>query len=159
MRKILILLVCLLGTGFAQAADAQPKGYSKVESKLDTQWEKICNGTACTYTISLSVVEYEGMWIRLYLSRGAQGLIVDTPKDSYLSRGIGLKGPTNDLGTTPYVRCRDDACYAWFRLSNADIAVLDQDTTFVVARDWTHSVGIPVSFKGLRAMLDDIAPK
>jgi invasion protein IalB len=164
MRTILsALLLCLFGITLASTAHAQHVGYTTVESRVETSWEKICNGSVCSYTIGFAAVKNEEVWIQLYLHNylGERMLIVDTPKDSYLSRGIGLKAPAKDLGTVPYLHCRSDSCFAQIELTNADIAELDREdvSTFVLARDKAHSFGIPVSLKGLRAMLADIAPK
>lgn len=163
MQKIFtVLLVCILGACTVATQKANSMQIS-TGSVADLGWQKICDSELCTYWIELQAVDDSSVWISLSLHNltGENALRIDTSPESYLGNGIGLRGTHKDLGHAPYQHCDSNTCYALMQLSDESISDLDTDelVTVVLSRDNSQADEIPVSFKGLRTMLDDLATK
>lgn len=160
---ILMILGLLLG---ACAAETAYKGVIvKTPAGIVTEpyWQKICDPSTCVYSSSSQDVDDDRIWITVYVQNlaGENTLRIFTPVGVFLSRGIGLKAPKKDLRSVPYVHCQTFACYVQMHLTDENIKDLDteESSLFVLAPNTKLTYGLPVSFKGLRAMLDDVAPK
>ncbi len=128
-------------------------------------WQIVCRppppgakNETCALVQSVAAEDRNNVGLTVYFQRfsnGQQVLRVFSPLGVLLPPGLGLKIDGKDVGSAPFLRCHNFACYAQVvadatlieRLSNGKSAV------FIIYQTEEAGIGIPISLKGFAEAL------
>lgn len=123
-------------------------------------WQIVCRppppgakNETCALVQSVAAEDRNNVGLTVYFQRfsnGQQVLRVFSPLGVLLPPGLGLRIDGKDVGSAPFLRCHNFACYAQVvadatlieRMSNGQSAV------FIIYQTEEAGIGIPVSLKG-----------
>jgi invasion protein IalB len=175
-KKARVLVVAaLVGAGWSAAsltlvvdAFAQGTGAPAIDGTVKSQhgdWQIVCKppppgakNETCALVQSVAAEDRNNVGLTVYFQRfsnGQQVLRVFSPLGVLLPPGLGLKIDGKDVGSAPFLRCHNFACYAQVvadatlveRLSNGQSAV------FIIYQSEEAGIGIPISLKGFSEAL------
>ena len=157
-RLAAAVLVLMAGTVVA-GAQIGPGQEGTVKAQHG-DWQIVCRppppgakNETCALVQSVAAEDRNNVGLTVYFQRfsnGQQVLRVFSPLGVLLPPGLGLRVDDKDVGSAPFLRCHNFACYAQVvadttlieRLSNGKSAV------FIIYQTEEAGIGIPVSLKG-----------
>ena len=154
----------IAGGAATPTAPATPPGDGTVKAQHG-DWQIVCRppppgakNETCALVQSVAAEDRNNVGLTVYFQRfsnGQQVLRVFSPLGVLLPPGLGLKIDGKDVGSAPFLRCHNFACYAQVvadatlieRLSNGASAV------FIIYQTEEAGIGIPISLKGFAEAL------
>lgn len=153
-----MLLALLAGAGAAQA-QLGPGQEGTVKAQHG-DWQIVCRppppgakNETCALVQSVAAEDRNNVGLTVYFQRfsnGQQVLRVFAPLGVLLPPGLGLRVDDKDVGSAPFLRCHNFACYAQVV---ADATLLErltkgQSAVFIIYQTEEAGIGIPVSLRG-----------
>lgn len=167
-RLFAALAVVVMGIATAHAqAGPGPVG-SGQEGTVKAQhgdWQIVCRppppgakNETCALVQSVAAEDRNNVGLTVYFQRfsnGQQVLRVFSPLGVLLPPGLGLKIDNQDVGSAPFLRCHNFACYAQVVADEKLIERLSkgQSAVFIIYQTEEAGIGIPVSLKGFAEAL------
>lgn len=154
------MLVCLMGTT-APAAHAQT-GTVKAQHG---DWQIVCKppppgakNEVCALVQSVTAEDRNNVGLTVYFqtfSNGSRVLRVFAPLGVLLPPGLGLKIDDRDVGSAPFLRCQNFACFAQVVVEDKLIEQLKAGKTavFIIFQTEEAGIGIPISLAGFAQAL------
>ncbi len=161
------VVACLIGL-FAATTPVRAQGGpgpagSGQEGTVKAQhgdWQIVCRppppgakNETCALVQSVAAEDRNNVGLTVYFQRfsnGQQVLRVFSPLGVLLPPGLGLKIDNQDVGSAPFLRCHNFACYAQVVADEKLIERLSkgQSAVFIIYQTEEAGIGIPVSLKG-----------
>ena len=128
-------------------------------------WQIVCRppppgakNETCALVQSVAAEDRNNVGLTVYFQRfsnGQQVLRVFSPLGVLLPPGLGLKIDNQDVGSAPFLRCHNFACYAQVVADEKLIERLSkgQSAVFIIYQTEEAGIGIPVSLKGFAEAL------
>lgn len=155
----------MLSFGEARAQAGPNGGLDGTVKAQHGDWQIVCKppppgakNETCALVQSVAAEDRNNVGLTVYFQRfsnGQQVLRVFSPLGVLLPPGLGLKIDGKDVGSAPFLRCHNFACYAQVvadatlveRLTNGQSAV------FIIYQTEEAGIGIPISLKGFSEAL------
>jgi len=152
-------LLLLAGTiaAHSQVGPGGPEGTVKAQHG---DWQIVCRppppgakNETCALVQSVAAEDRNNVGLTVYFQRfsnGQQVLRVFSPLGVLLPPGLGLRIDGKDVGSAPFLRCHNFACYAQVVADATLIERLSkgQSAVFIIYQTEEAGIGIPVSLKG-----------
>ena len=158
-RRLAAAVLLLLAGTMAAAAQLGPGQEGTVKAQHG-DWQIVCRppppgakNETCALVQSVAAEDRNNVGLTVYFQRfsnGQQVLRVFSPLGVLLPPGLGLKVDDKDVGSAPFLRCHNFACYAQVV---ADATLIDRlskgkSAVFIIYQTEEAGIGIPVSLNG-----------
>ena len=159
LLSFLLLLGCLpdgIPTASAQSGTVKAQ---------HGDWQVVCKppppgakNEACALVQSVTAEDRNNVGLTVYFqifSNGKQVLRVFAPLGVLLPPGLGLKIDGHDVGSAPFLRCQNFACYAQVVAEGKLVEQLKTGKTavFIIFQTEEAGIGIPISLNGFAQAL------
>jgi invasion protein IalB len=158
-RRLAAAVFMLLAGTIAANAQLGPGQEGTVKAQHG-DWQIVCRppppgakNETCALVQSVAAEDRNNVGLTVYFQRfsnGQQVLRVFSPLGVLLPPGLGLKIDDKDVGSAPFLRCHNFACYAQVVADDALIERLSKgkSAVFIIYQTEEAGIGIPVSLKG-----------
>ncbi len=128
-------------------------------------WQIVCKppppgakNEVCALVQSVTAEDRNNVGLTVYFqtfSNGTRVLRVFAPLGVLLPPGLGLKIDDRDVGSAPFLRCQNFACFAQVVVEDKLIEQLRTGTTavFIIFHTEEAGIGIPISLSGFAQAL------
>ena len=128
-------------------------------------WQIVCKppppgakNEVCALVQSVTAEDRNNVGLTVYFqtfSNGTRVLRVFAPLGVLLPPGLGLKIDDRDVGSAPFLRCQNFACFAQVVVEDKLIEQLRTGTTavFIIFQTEEAGIGIPISLNGFAQAL------
>lgn len=128
-------------------------------------WQVVCKppppgakNEACALVQSVTAEDRNNVGLTVYFqafSNGTRVLRIFAPLGVLLPPGLGLKIDDRDVGSAPFLRCQNFACYAQVVADDKLIEQLKTGKTavFIIFQTEEAGIGIPISLAGFAQAL------
>ncbi len=159
-RLVAAVLLVLASAMAVQAQSQLGPGQDGTVKAQHGDWQIVCRppppgakNETCALVQSVAAEDRNNVGLTVYFQRfsnGQQVLRVFSPLGVLLPPGLGLKVDGQDVGSAPFLRCHNFACYAQVVADATLIERLSkgQSAVFIIYQTEEAGIGIPVSLKG-----------
>lgn len=131
-------------------------------------WQIVCKPPppgakheACALVQSVTAEDRNNVGLTVYFQRfsnGTQVVRVFAPLGILLPPGLGLKIDGADVGSAPFLRCHNFACYAQVVADEKLIERLStgKSAVFIIYQTEEAGIGIPISLNGFAQALKEL---